>query len=107
MTDGILYSTTQPPGGPVPTRIVVVASPVFAAAGAVTFPKPAVTPDPNFGINVETYDRAVTFTVPVRIAPDAKPGVDTLSIQAKFQSCNATLCLPPRTQAVAVPLTIK
>jgi DsbC/DsbD-like thiol-disulfide interchange protein len=102
-----LYSTTQPAGGPVPTRITLAASPVFAANGAVTFPKPAVTADPNFGINVETYDRSVTFTIPVKVAADARPGVDTLAIQARFQACNASLCLPPKTQTVAVPVTVR
>ena len=102
-----LYSTTQPPGGPVPTRIALVGSRVFAASGAVTFPKPSVAADPNFGINVETYDRSVTFTIPVKIAADARPGVDTLSIQARFQSCNASLCLPPKTQTIAVPLSVR
>jgi len=102
-----LYSTTQPSGGPVPTRITVGASTIFAENGALAFPKPAVAPDPNFGINVETYDRTVTFTVPVKIAANARPGVDTLAIQARFQACNANLCLPPRTQTVSVPVTVR
>ena len=102
-----LYSTTQPAGGPVPTRIAVAASPIFAESGALGFPKPATAPDPNFGINVETYDRTVTFTVPVHIAANARPGVDTLAIQARFQACNASLCLPPRMQTVSVPVTVR
>jgi DsbC/DsbD-like thiol-disulfide interchange protein len=102
-----LYSTTQPAGGPIPTKITVGQSPMFGENGSVSFPKPTVTADPNFGINVETYDRSVTFTVPVRIAPNAKPGVDTVAIQARFQACNAQLCLPPRTQTISVPLTIR
>jgi DsbC/DsbD-like thiol-disulfide interchange protein len=102
-----LYSTTQPSGGPVPTRITVGASPIFAVDGALAFPKPVVAPDPNFGINVETYDRTVTFTVPVKIAADARAGVDTLAIQARFQACNAQLCLPPHTQTVSVPVTVR
>jgi thiol:disulfide interchange protein DsbD len=102
-----LYSTTQPSGGPLPTRISVAASPIFASSGALAFPKPEIAPDPNFGINVETYQRSVTFTVPVKIAADARPGVDTLAIQARFQACNAQLCLPPKTQTVSVPVTVR
>jgi DsbC/DsbD-like thiol-disulfide interchange protein len=102
-----LYSTTQPLGGPVPTRISVAASPFFASSGSLAFPKPTVAPDPNFGINVETYERTVTFTVPVKIAAGARPGVDTLAIEARFQACNAQLCLPPKTQTVSVPLTVR
>jgi len=102
-----LYSTTQPSGGPVPTRITVAASPNFTASGDLAFPKPTVAPDPNFGINVETYERNVTFVIPVKIADNARPGVDTLTIQARFQSCNAQLCLPPHTQTVSVPVTVR
>lgn len=100
-----LYSTTQPPGGPVPTRITV-ASPAFGLSGPVTFPKPIVRPDPNFGINVETYDHAVTFTLPVHVTPGTAPGADTLMVKAHYQACNATLCLPPQTATLALPVTV-
>ena len=102
-----LYSTTQPSGGPVPTRITVAASSVFAESGTLSFPKPTVAPDPNFGINVETYDRTVTFNVPVHVAANARAGVDTLALQARFQACNANLCLPPKTQTISVPVTVR
>lgn len=102
-----LYSTTQPSGGPIPTRIVVGPSRIFEASGGLSFPKPTVAPDPNFGINVETYQRTVTFTVPVHVAANAKPGIDTLAIQARFQACNASLCLPPKTQTISIPVTVR
>jgi thiol:disulfide interchange protein DsbD len=102
-----LYSTTQSAGGPIPTRITVAPSPVFAEAGSLSFPKPTVALDPNFGINVETYQQTVTFTVPVHIAANARRGVDTVGLQARFQACNASLCLPPKTQTIAVPVTVR
>jgi thiol:disulfide interchange protein DsbD len=100
-----LYSTTQPPGGPVPTRIGV-ASPGFLFDGTLGFPKPSVHPDPNFGINVETYEKSVTFTVPVRVDRTAPPGADTVIVTARYQACNATLCLPPQTAKVPVVLQV-
>jgi DsbC/DsbD-like thiol-disulfide interchange protein len=100
-----LYSTTQPPGGPVPTRIAV-ASPRFALEGSLAFPKPSVHADPNFGINVETYETGVTFTVPVRVDKAAPVGTDTVVVTARYQACNATLCLPPQTAMVAVPVKV-
>lgn len=102
-----LYSTTQPPGGPIPTRITLAASPVFAANGALTFPKPAVAADPNFGINVETYDRHVAFTIPLKVANNAVSHVENLTVRARFQACNANLCMPPRTETVTFPLTVR
>jgi thiol:disulfide interchange protein DsbD len=100
-----LYSTTQPPGGPVPTRIAV-ASPRFSLDGSLAFPKPTVHADPNFGINVETYESAVTFTVPVRVDKTAPVGTDTVVVTARYQACNATLCLPPQTAMVPVPVKV-
>jgi DsbC/DsbD-like thiol-disulfide interchange protein len=100
-----LYSTTQPPGGPVPTRIAVV-SPKFLLDGAVQFPKPTVHPDPNFQINVETYESAVTFTIPVRVDRAVPVGTDTVVVSARYQACNATLCLPPQTATVPVVLQV-
>jgi DsbC/DsbD-like thiol-disulfide interchange protein len=100
-----LYSTTQPPGGPVPTKIAVV-SPQFVLDGSLAFPRPTVHPDPNFGINVETYEKAVTFTVPVRVDKAAPVGADTVVVSARYQACNATLCLPPQTAKVAVALNV-
>jgi DsbC/DsbD-like thiol-disulfide interchange protein len=101
-----LYSTTQPAGGPVPTKIAVAGPTGFALEGALGFPKPTVHPDPNFGINVETYDKAVTFTVPVRVDKTAPVGTDTVVVTARYQACNATLCLPPQTSRVAVPVVV-
>jgi DsbC/DsbD-like thiol-disulfide interchange protein len=100
-----LYSTTQPPGGPVPTRITVQ-SPPFVLAGAVLFPKPTVHPDPNFQINVETYESAVTFVIPVRVDAAAPVGTDTVVVSARYQACNATLCLPPQTAKVPVAVQV-
>jgi|GEM_PF-1030104 len=101
-----LYSTTQPPGGPVPTRLAVAAG-GFALDGAPSFPPPLVRPDPNFGINVETYDRSVTFALPVRVDPTTPAGAESVTVTARYQACNATLCLPPQTARVEVPVVIQ
>jgi DsbC/DsbD-like thiol-disulfide interchange protein len=100
-----LYSTTQPAGGPVPTKIAVLGA-GFSQGGTLAFPKPTVHPDPNFGINVETYEKAVTFTVPVRVDKGAHVGTDTVVVTARYQSCNATLCLPPQTSMVPVAVVV-
>ena len=63
-------------------------------------------PDPNFQINVETYESAVTFTLPVRVDHAAPVGSDTVLVSARYQACNATLCLPPQTAKVPVVLQV-
>jgi DsbC/DsbD-like thiol-disulfide interchange protein len=65
-----------------------------------------VRPDPNFGINVETYDRAVTFVLPIRVATTTPAGAGTVTVTARYQACNATLCLPPQTARVPVPIVV-
>lgn len=101
-----VYSITQGPGGPIPTRIAVAAGQPFALIDVVQGPRPMTKFDQNFGITVETYDANPTFTMRVRVAPTAKMGTDTLAITARFQACTESLCLPPRTERIAVPLTV-
>lgn len=102
-----LYSITQGPGGPIPTRIALAPGQQFVLADSVRGPAPTRRPDPNFGIDVETYERAVTFALRLRASSEAAPGTDTVVIKARYQACNATLCLPPRTEAISVTLTVE
>jgi Disulphide bond corrector protein DsbC len=101
-----MYSLTQGPGGPVPAKITVPPGQPFTLADTVKGPAATKRFDPNFGLNVETYDEQATFAVPVRIAADAPRGPTNIALTARFQTCNATLCLPPHTERVTVPITI-
>jgi hypothetical protein len=101
-----MYSLTQPAGGPVPARIAVAPDQPFTLAEPIVGPAVDKRFDPNFGINVETYDAQATFAVPIRIAPNAPRGHASIALTARFQTCNATLCLPPRTEHLTVPLTV-
>jgi thiol:disulfide interchange protein DsbD len=99
-----MYSITQGAGGPVPTRITLAEGPF--ALGRISGSKPAVKLDPNFGINTETYTGSASFNVPFTVNADAPQGESNLKINVRFQVCNDTVCLPPRTVAVASALTI-
>jgi DsbC/DsbD-like thiol-disulfide interchange protein len=101
-----IYSITQGPGGPIPMRVALATGQPFGLADAVHGPRPTKRFDPNFGIDVETYDDTATFTLVVRVASDAAAGSDTLAIKARYQACSATLCLPPRTETVLTALTV-
>jgi len=101
-----VYSISQGPGGPIPTRIVLAPGQPFELVGTVRGPAPATRFDSNFGINVETYDDRATFGLIVHVAADARPGTDTVTIKARFQTCNASLCLPPRTETILAPVTV-
>src|ERR1051325_8091252 len=92
-----LYSITQGAGGPIPTRITVPDGQSFKLAGNVSGPRPRVQMDPNFEINTETHEGSVTFSAPLVVAADASTGAQQLNINVRFQACDDTKCLPPRT----------
>ncbi|HRH43599.1 MAG TPA: cytochrome c biogenesis protein CcdA [Pyrinomonadaceae bacterium] len=99
-----MYSVTQGAGGPVPTRISIDGGP-FKMNG-VSGPRPKVQMDPNFGINTETYEGSATFTIPFTVAADTAEGAQTLNVNVRYQLCNDTMCLPPKTVKVSAPVTI-
>ena len=101
-----LYSITQGPGGPVATRIELAPGQPFVLGGAVDGSAPVTRFDANFGIEVQMYDGSATFTVPFRVAREALPGPAMVTLTARYQACNATLCMPPHTDKVTVPLTV-
>jgi hypothetical protein len=101
-----LYSITQGSGGPVPLRLVVPKDQPFALAGKIQAPAPVVKFDQNFGMDVEQYQGAVHFVLPVSVAAAAAAGRQALAIEAHYQVCNASICLPPETATLKVPVTI-
>ena len=101
-----VYSITQGPGGPIPTRISLADGHPFVMAEALKAPAPISGFDSNFGITVETYEGSAAFTLPLKVAATAHPGMDTLAVKARYQVCNASLCLPAKTETVMAPITI-
>jgi thiol:disulfide interchange protein DsbD len=101
-----VYSLTQGPGGPIATRIALAAGQPFTLKGDPTGPAPHTEFDPNFGIQVEQYEETAAFTVPVAVGTTAPAGKDSIVVRARYQVCNASLCLPPKTESVAVPVTV-
>ena len=97
-----LYSTTQPPGGPIAT-VITVPDTTFVLAGAPSARAPDVAPDNNFEIVTETYADSVTFTIPV-IARFA--GAATLRIKVGFQTCTNRYCLPPTAEVLELPVKV-
>ena len=99
-----MYSITQGAGGPIPTRITLAEGPF--ALGRITGTRPTVKLDPNFGINTETYSGSATFSVPFTVNRDAPQGESPLKINVRYQVCNDTVCMPPRTISVASAVAI-
>ncbi|NOT59991.1 MAG: DUF255 domain-containing protein [Acidobacteria bacterium] len=97
-----VYSLTQK-APPRAMKIAVDESGAFKADGAPQAPKPKVAFDPNFEINTETYESAVTITVPLKVAADAAAGANKVTINLTYQVCDEHTCLPPK----KVPLVLE
>lgn len=99
-----LYSLEQPKGGPIATTIKVSEGSQFEIAGKITSPKPIQKIEELFvgedGKPLETkfFENSVTFNVPLKAKADVAGG--TLTLDVRFQLCNDTLCLPPKTVKV-------
>ena len=124
-----LEPTGVPPGSPVLARLtariqpgwhlysLTVPKPIIATSIEPTpnpavesfrifQPKPRTTFDQNFGLNVEMYENEAVFLLDVRLAKNAPPGPTELVVQARFQTCNNKMCLPPRRLTAAASLLI-
>lgn len=98
-----LYALDQPPGGPIPTSIKISENSPFSITGEIKAPTPTSKPDPNFMIDersLETkfYERSVTFDLTANATEDTSGG--DLALDVRFQLCNDTFCLPPKTVTV-------
>lgn len=98
-----LYALDQPAGGPIATTIKAAESSPWKLDGEIKSPRPIVRPDPNFktdGIPLETrsFKNEAVFKIPLIATLDAT--VEKIGLDVRFQACNDTLCLPPRTMRV-------
>jgi thiol:disulfide interchange protein DsbD len=99
-----LYSLTRV-SGPVPTSITLAPGKALTAAGKPVQPPPIKKHDPNFETQVELYEGAVAFGLPVKLAPGLK-GAQKATVKVRFQVCTDRSCLPPTTVQVPVAFTV-
>jgi DsbC/DsbD-like thiol-disulfide interchange protein len=102
-----IYGLSQPPGGPKPTRITLDEGGIFTLAGPPQQPKPNTKFDPDFQLETHTFEGKVTFTVPVKAAPDAAPGAHQLTVKVTFMTCDHHRCFPPQTRSIEVEVVIE
>ena len=94
-----LYALEQPAGGPIATTISVTKDKPFTLDGKIDSPEPKTKFDPNFNIDTKYFENSVTFNVPLKSTVDTAG--DELSLDVRFQLCNDTFCLPPKTVRVS------
>lgn len=100
-----LYALQEPEGGPIATE-VAIAEGDPADLLRVDEGKPRVVPDPLFQKPTRFFEGSADFTLHLQAARDAHAGPTGLHILVRYQSCNDRVCLPPRTDTVAVPLSM-
>jgi DsbC/DsbD-like thiol-disulfide interchange protein len=100
-----LYSMTTPKGGPNATTVKLVENP--AAAGIDVFqPQPERKYDANFKLGTETFTKEVPLLVEVALKPSAPAGAVDVELQIRYQACQDTLCLPPKTKTAKVSVKV-
>ena len=99
-----LYSLSVPKPI-IATTISVAANPAIQRY-RIFQPKPQVSFDQNFGLNLESYENEAPFLLDLQVSPDAQAGTSELRAQVRFQTCNNRMCLPPRRVTAAANLVI-
>ncbi|MCU0240652.1 MAG: thioredoxin family protein [Pyrinomonadaceae bacterium] len=94
--DWHLYSTEQPDGGPIATKITV--NEPFQIDGKIETAKPIKKFDPNFQIDTLYFDKQAEFNFKLKDISN----LENLIVSTRFQVCNAELCLPPKTVKIGL-----
>ena len=105
-----LYAIDQPKGGPIPTTITIPDGLAFRIKGTIESPRPIERFDENFKISTKFFENQATFTIPVDDTSGLDPRsgglatsgrIEDLALNVRYQVCNDTLCLPPKTVKVS------
>ncbi len=94
-----LYAVEQPAGGPFPTKITMPDGSPFQIEGKPSSPAPTTKYDPNFKIDTKYFSKSAEFNLTLKASDEAKG--DDLAINVRYQVCDDTVCLPPRTVKVS------
>ena len=82
-----IYSTTQPDGGPMPTRIRLETQRVELAGPFISDHPPEIASSPYFPVPSEEFHGRVQWTAPLRIKEQFKPEETPLALQINGQVC--------------------
>jgi len=100
-----VYSMTTPPGGPNPTTAGIANNP--AVAGFKIYQsKPERKLDPSFGIDTETFAGQYDLWFDIELRKDAAAGQADITANVRYQSCNDTICLPPKKKSATASIAI-
>ena len=101
-----VYGLKQASGGPTPLVVSLDKSEIAVAAGAPVGSPPVKLHDAAFNLETQFYAQAFTVTAPVKIAARAPAGRQLIPVNVRFQTCNGTICQPPKTVRLSVPINV-
>ena len=100
-----IYAADKPTGGSIPTTLKLTLPEGVTAEGEWTFP--AAELDPTGDGPVYTYHGELSFRRTLRISNEAAPGMHEVVCQFGFQTCNAVLCMAPKSEDLKVSLVVE
>ena len=90
----------------IPLKLTWTAAPLEVAA--VTYPKPTdekypFSPDEPLSVYTGNFDIETKFKVPA----DAANGLMVLDGKLRYQACNNSMCFPPKTVEIKLPVEVR
>ncbi|HZT31445.1 MAG TPA: cytochrome c biogenesis protein CcdA [Bryobacteraceae bacterium] len=98
-----VYSMTT--AAAIPTTVKVAPNAVSERV-RVFAPPPRRAFDKNFNEETETYEDQVDFLIELELKKDAPAGPVEIAAEARYQTCNDRLCIPPVRRTARATLTI-
>jgi hypothetical protein len=100
-----LYSTSQPAGGPLPTRVTTRTG--ISVTRVRPWPKPVRAFDAKFGMETECHFGSVIFDVDAKVETTVPAGQQDAVFTVEYQLCDEQTCLRPEAKELRVPIYVE
>jgi thiol:disulfide interchange protein DsbD len=101
-----IYAINEKIDGPIATVIDVAGSGIIRSVGKTREPTPIKKYDSGFQNDTYFHEGIVVFETPIELDPLIIPGSNTLNASILYQACNASLCLPPKSETANLDFEI-
>ena len=101
-----IYAVNEKIEGPIATFIDVDGSGIIKSVGKTREPTPIKKYDSGFQKDTYFHKGTVVFETPIELDPLIIPGSNTLNASILYQACNASLCLPPKSETASLDFEI-
>ena len=101
-----IYAINEKIDGPIATVIDVAGSGIIRSVGKTREPTPIKKYDSGFQKDTYFHEGIVVFETPIELDPLIIPGSNTLNASVLYQACNASLCLPPKSETAKLDFEI-